>query len=170
MESPLAVYKLIILYMLDKNGGDMAMDRISSFLLEEGYVNFLSLNHTYAQIEESGLVRSRMESDRCYLHITQEGVSSLALFRGELSSDMMREADAFMKRNRMSLKNDASMHAQIRPTEEGMYEAQLSVTEGAGTLMRLSIRVPDRETAEEICRNWPQKSEDIYASVIEKLI
>ena len=41
MSSPLAVYKLIILYLLDKMGGEIAMDRLSSFLLEKGFVNFV---------------------------------------------------------------------------------------------------------------------------------
>ena len=40
MASPLAIYKLIILYLLSRAEGEIAMDRISSFLLEKGYVNF----------------------------------------------------------------------------------------------------------------------------------
>ena len=48
MSSPLAIYKLIILYLLDRAEGEIAMDRISSFLLEKGYVNFVSLMQTYA--------------------------------------------------------------------------------------------------------------------------
>ena len=66
MSSPLAIYKLIILYLLDKADGEIAMDRLSSFLLEKGYVNFVSLMQTYAEIEKSGLVRSRNSGDRCF--------------------------------------------------------------------------------------------------------
>ena len=33
MASPLAIYKLIILYLLSRTEGEIAMDRISSFLL-----------------------------------------------------------------------------------------------------------------------------------------
>ena len=46
MSSPLAIYKLIVLYLLDRVGGEIAMDRLSSFLLERGYVNFVSLLQT----------------------------------------------------------------------------------------------------------------------------
>ena len=67
------------------------------------------------------------------------------------------------------LQSENASQARIRFTDDGLYEACLSVTEGAGTLMRLSLRVPDKATAEEICRQWPQKSEDIYRAVIEKL-
>ena len=70
MSSPLAIYKLIILYLLDKADGEIAMDRLSSFLLEKGYVNFVSLMQTYAEIEKSGLVRSRNSGDRCFYRIT----------------------------------------------------------------------------------------------------
>ena len=96
MSSPLAVYKLIILYLLDKTGTEIAMDRISSFLLEKGYVNFVSLMETYAQIEESGLVRSRVSGDRCFYAITAEGRQTLRLLGGQLSREIRRQADDFL--------------------------------------------------------------------------
>ena len=169
MESPLAVYKLIILYMLDRAGGEAAMDHISAFLLEEGYANFVSLTSSYAQIEESALVRTRATQDRIFLQITQEGRDTLALFRDELSSEIRRQADSFLTDHKLIMRKESASQAKVCATEGGMYEAQLSVTEGAGTLMRLSLLMPDKASAEEICRLWPQKSADIYHTVIEKL-
>ena len=91
MSSPLAVYKLIILYLLDKTDGEIAMDRLSSFLLEKGYVNFVSLMETYAQIEESGLVSTRVSGDRCFYSITSEGRQTLKLFNGQLGRDIKKQ-------------------------------------------------------------------------------
>ena len=85
MASPLAVYKLTILYMLDRINGPIAMSRITEFLLENGYVNFVSLNQTLAEIEESGLVRSETRRDGIFLYITQEGTETLNFFSGSLS-------------------------------------------------------------------------------------
>ena len=169
MSSPLAVYKLIILYLLDKTGGEIAMDRLSSFLLEKGYVNFVSLMETYAQIEESGLVRSRVSSDRCFYSITAEGRQTLRLFSGHISRAIMRQADEFLASEGAVLRNEQAVRADCIPAENGMYNVVLRVMEGASSVMEIRLQVPDKALAEEICRKWPEKNEKIYNSLIENL-
>ncbi len=95
MASPLAVYKLTILYMLDRINGPIAMSRITEFLLENGYVNFVSLNQTLAEIEESGLVRSETRRDGIFLYITQEGTETLNFFSGSLSDEIKGQVDEY---------------------------------------------------------------------------
>ena len=43
MDEVFTVYKLIILYMLDRAEGDVTQAMLSTFLLESGYANFVSL-------------------------------------------------------------------------------------------------------------------------------
>jgi len=169
MSSPLAVYKLIILYLLDKMGGEIAMDRLSSFLLEKGFVNFVSLLTTYAEIENSGLVRSRVSGDRCYYSITGEGRQTLKMFRTDLSDEIRRQADAFLREEGVALRGDQSVRADCVPTEDGMYNAVLKVLEKGSPVLEIRIQVPDKSLAEEICRKWPAKNEKIYNSLIENL-
>ena len=169
MASPLAIYKLIILYLLDKTGTEIAMDRISSFLLEKGYVNFVSLMETYAQIEESGLVRSRVSGDRCFYAITAEGRQTLRLLGGQLSREIRRQADEFLVSEGAALRNEQAVRADCVPAEGGMYNVILRVTEGDTSVMEIRLQVPDKALAEEICRKWPEKNEQIYNSLIENL-
>ncbi len=169
MSSPLAIYKLIILYLLDRADGEIAMDRISSFLLEKGYVNFVSLMKTYAQIEESGLVRSRTSSERCYYQITPEGRQTLRIFIADLGDDIKSQADEFLIKEGRALRNDQSVRADCVPDENGMYKAILKVMERKETVLEIRLQVPDKGLAEEICRKWPEKNEKIYNSLIENL-
>lgn len=169
MASPLAIYKLIILYLLSRAEGEIAMDRISSFLLEKGYVNFLSLVNTYAQIEESGLVRSRIAQDRCFYSITEEGRQTLRMFRPELSEEIIAQADSFLLREGTTLRNEQSIRADCVPLESGMYHVILKVLERDESVMEIRLQVPDKSVAEEICRKWPEKNEQIYHSLIENL-
>lgn len=169
MASPLAIYKLIILYLLSRAEGEIAMDRISSFLLEKGYVNFLSLLNTYAQIEESGLVRSRIAQDRCFYSITAEGRQALQMFKGDLSDEIIGQAEGFLAREGTALRNEQSVRADCVPAEDGMYYAVLKVLERNESVMEIRLQVPDKAMAEEICRKWPEKNEKIYHSLIENL-
>ena len=169
MSSPLAVYELIILYLLDKTDGEIAMDRLSSFLLEKGYVNFVSLLKTYAEIEDSGLVRSRVSGDRCFYSITAEGQQTLRMFRTELGAEIRQQADAFLRAEGTALRTDQSVKADCVPAEDGMYNAVLKVLEKGSPVLEIRIQVPDKSLAEEICRKWHVKNEMIYNSLIENL-
>lgn len=169
MSSPLAIYKLIILYLLDRAEGEIAMDRISSFLLEKGYVNFVSLMQTYAQIEESGLVRSKTSADRCFYYITAEGRQTLQLFGSHLGRDIRKQADEFLLCEGAALRDEQSVKADCIPAENGMYNVVLKVLERNESVMEIKLQVPDRGLAEEICRKWPEKNEQIYNSLIENL-
>jgi hypothetical protein len=51
-----------------------------------------------------------------------------------------------------------------------MYKAVLSVSERGNPVVEIRLRVPDKSVAEEICRKWPDKNEEIYNSLIEKLL
>ena len=169
MSSPLAVYKLIILYLLDKTSGEIAMDRLSSFLLEKGYVNFVSLMETYAQIEETGLVRSRLSGDRCFYEITAEGRQTLKMFSGQIGRDIRKQADEFLAGEGAVLRNEQAVRADYIPAEGGMYNVILRVLEGNASVIEIRLQVPDKSLAEEICRKWPEKNEKIYNSLIENL-
>ena len=169
MSSPLAIYKLIILYLLDRADGEIAMDRISSFLLEKGYVNFLSLMQTYAQIEESGLVGSRTSGDRCFYHITAEGRQTLKMYSLDLGKDIRKQADEFLVSEGAELRSEQSVRADCVPAENGMYNVILKVLERNESVMEIRLQVPDKGLAEEICRRWPEKNEKIYNSLIENL-
>ena len=62
-----AIYKLIILYMLDRAGGELTMPRTSSFLIENGYANFETLLQTYEEIERNGFVEERSMGGKTFL-------------------------------------------------------------------------------------------------------
>ena len=169
MSSQLAIYKLIVLYLLDRVGGEIAMDRLSSFLLERGYVNFVSLLQTYAEIEKSGLVTSRVSGDRCFYSITSEGRQTLKMFSTDLGPEIRQQADSFLIREGAALREDRAVRAECIPAEDGMYNAVLKVLEKGSPVMEIRLQVPDKALAEEICRRWPSKNQKIYNSLIENL-
>ena len=158
MSSPLAIYKLIILYLLDKADGEIAMDRLSSFLLEKGYVNFVSLMQTYAEIEKSGLVRSRNSGDRCFYRITSDGRQTLRIFKADLGREITKQADDFLRSEGTVLRSEQSVRADCIPAENGMYNVILKVMERTDSVMEIRLQVPDKE-----------KNEKIYNSLIENL-
>ena len=53
---PLTIYKLIILYMLDKVNFPLTSAQISEFILEKEYTNFLTLQRAISELSESSML------------------------------------------------------------------------------------------------------------------
>ncbi len=169
VSSPLTIYKLIVLYMLSRAEGEVHKDRISDFLLGNGYANFVSLLRTYAEIEENGLVKSYNRLEHESLKITDEGRETLRLFSGQLSADIRKQIDQYLRENGVELRNEQDISARYFLSTSGLYEVNLKVKERDTTVVALTLTVPNKEMAIAIAKQWKQKNEEIYQTLIEKL-
>lgn len=169
MSSALTIYKLIILYMLDNTEGPILKYRISGFLLENGYTNFINLAETYEEIEKSGLIEEKISGEKIFLKITEEGKESLHYFSADLGDSIKGQIREFLKKNGERLRNDREMVAEYFKMEAGGYEAHVGVYEKNTPVVSITLSVPDKKTAEDIVRSWKEKSQEIYGYLIEKL-
>ena len=101
-----AIYKLIILYMLDRAGDQLAMPQISNFLFETGYATFTSLSKTFEEINADGFVEEHVIGDTTYLRITEEGEQTLKFFSSSLSQEIKEQVREFLRENSQSIRND----------------------------------------------------------------
>ena len=167
--APLTVYKLIVLYMLNRLKEPIAKERVSGFLLENGYVGFASLVQTYAELEEHALVRTENTQEKEFLIITEEGRESLYYFGQELSRDIKDQIDRFLSEKGLEMINEHYLKADYDRAPDGVYLVRLAVWEKNHPVVDLTLSVPDLETAQAACSSWKEKNEEIYARIIEKL-
>ena len=57
MAEPFTLYKLIILYMLEKVDFPLTNSQISEFILDKGYTTYFKLQRAIAELNESGFIR-----------------------------------------------------------------------------------------------------------------
>ena len=169
MTSPITVYKLMILYLLDRAEGRIAMDRLSSFLIESGYAGFLSLVSSYAELEQSGLASSEAEGDQVFLKITWDGKEALRCFAGDLGEDIRRHCDRWLKENELAVREEQYVTGSFSYAGEDRYEVRLQIREDMKPLLEISLRVPDKATAAKITENWKRENPEIYRFLVEKL-
>ncbi|MDO5476330.1 MAG: DUF4364 family protein [Eubacteriales bacterium] len=163
------VYKLIILYMLERAEGDVTQAMLSSFLLESGYANFVSLAESYDQLEKRELVRIVMVGDKKFLHLTEAGRQAYGFFGRRLSPQIRAQADAWLIENGRKIREDREVTAVYEKMTSGVYEVRMAVRERGATLLEVKLSVPDAASAERIAGQWEEKNADIYQTLIEKL-
>ena len=169
MSDPLTLYKLIVLYMLNRVSFPLTAAQISDFILTREYTNFLTLQQVIRELTDTGLVDARTVRNRTQLLLTKDGKQTLDFFSQQISASIRQEIDEYLKENEMELRNEVSILADYYKSTSGEYEAHLKAKEGNVTLVDLIISVPVEETAAAICDNWQKKNQEIYRYLIEQL-
>ena len=78
MSEPLTLYKLIILYMLEKVDFPLTNAQISGFVLDKGYTNYFHLQQAISELIDSNLIEAKTIRNSSYFQITEQGEQTLS--------------------------------------------------------------------------------------------
>lgn len=169
LQDPLTLYKLIILYMLDRVNFPITTAQISDFILEKEYTNFLTLHQVINELTEAGMIDTRTVNNRTHLSITEEGRETLQYFENRINDTIKQEIQAYLKENEFALREEVSVQGDYYKSTSGEYEAHLVAKDRGTNLIELTLSVPTKETAAAICDNWQKKNQEIYQYIIKQL-
>lgn len=168
-QDPLTLYKLIILYMLDRVTFPLTKAQVGDFILEKEYTNFLTLQQVTAELIDAELITAESSRNRTYLKITDEGRETLTFFGNRINSSIKEDVDSFLFEHELEMRNEVSILADYYKSTSGEYEAHLKAQEKGVTVVEVTLSVPDEDTASSICANWQKSNQEIYQYLISKL-
>jgi len=164
------LYKLIILYMLDKVNFPLSNAQISEFILEKEYTDYFTIQQALSELIESKLIQVETVRNVSLYHTTEDGRKTLTYFSKKISSAIREDIDSFLSEHKYELRNETSTPADYYRTTSGDYAARCRVLEKDSVLIDLTLTVPIEEQAAAICSHWRNKSQEIYASIIKSLL
>lgn len=170
MTEPMTLYKLIILYMLDKVSFPLTNAQLSDFILEEGYTNYFTLQQVLSELSESGLIRLETIRNATHYSSTPQGNETLNYFKDKISQAIRNDIDSYLKDHKIQLRNTASVIANYYKNTSHEYEVNCVVKEKDSDLVNLTLTVPSAEEAEQICKNWDKKCQQIYGILMKELL
>ena len=157
LQDPLTLYKLIVLYMLNRVNFPMTTAQVSDFILGKDYTNFLTLQQVINEL------------NRTHLSLTDEGRETLQYFENRISDTIKQEINTYFSENEYSLRNEVSVLGDYYKSTSGEYEAHLVAKDRGIVLVDITLSVPTEETAAAICDNWQKKNQSIYQLLIREL-
>ena len=89
---------------------------------------------------------------------------------GENQAVRTRVVDAYLKENRFQIRNEAASSADYYKTSDLGFTVQCEVAEGKNKLISLSLSAADEAQAQQMCENWKDSSQAIYAFILQKLL
>ncbi len=169
MQDPLTLYKLIILYMLNRVNFPLTKAQVGDFILTRDYTNFMNLQQAIGELIDSALVKAESIRNRTHLVLTPDGAETLAYFGNRIGESVRAEIDEYFIQHELELRNEVSIVADYYKSTSGEYEARLIAKDNGINLVDITLSVPVPETAASICENWQQKNQEIYKYLIETL-
>lgn len=132
MSDVFTLYKLIVLYMAQQSREELTNSQISQFVLDRDYTDYFHLQQVLSELVETGLLKKRTVSNSSHYEITEEGSKTLFYFEKDLSSEIKKEVEEFLK--------DCGVQAEQRiQTPADYFETPQGDTRCAASILR---RIP----------------------------
>ena len=170
MPEPFTLYKLIVLYMLQKVEFPLTNSQISEFVLERGYTTYFTLQSVLSELAESDMVRQETIRNSSYYTLTEAGEEALRYFQNRISQPIRDDIDQYLRENKMQLRDEVSIVADYYKNTAEEYSVHCVVKEKYPNPIELTVTVPDEAQAKVMCRNWKHKCQEIYEFVMKELL
>ena len=168
---PSTLYKLIILYMLDKSEVPLSYVSISDFVLGMDYTNYFTLQQTLSDLEASKLIitENPTSKDTIY-HITDNGKVTLEYFSDRISDAIKNDVLNYYSNHDISLKKDTVVVAEYYNTRGNQYTVRCQIKSNNVIIFEVDFSITGQKQAEIMCENFKQKSDDIFAYLMDMLV
>lgn len=164
------LYKLIILYMLDKVDFPLTNAQITDFILEKDYTNYFNIQQSISEMKDADLIISETIRNSSYFKITDAGRETIHFFDSDISEAIRNDIDTFLRENKYKLREEVSILSDYYEKKKDEFVATCYVREQGSKIVEISLSVSTEQEAQTICNNWKNRSQDVYAFLIQTLM
>ena len=170
MSETYTLYRLIVLYMLDKVDFPLTNTQITNFILEKDYTSYFTIQQTFSELLDSELITAESTHNNTLYRITDAGKQALDFFGNKISLGIKSDIAEYFSDNHYELKNETSIVADYYKTTNGDYAVRCQIKEKERSIVDLTITVPTKEQAQAVCSNWAEESDNVYGLLMDQLI
>lgn len=163
------LYKLIVLYMLNRVSFPLTKAQVYDFILMKEYTSFITLQQAISELDDAGLITAKSMRNRTHLLITEAGKETLNYFGSRVNEAIRKDIDAYLRENELELREEVSIQSNYYRSTTGDYTAELTAREKGNELINIRLSVPFEEMAATICDHWQEKNKEIYKLLTEYL-
>ena len=170
MSETFTLYRLMILYMLDKVDFPLKNTQITNFIQEKDYTDYFTVQQTLSELLDSDLIIAESTHNNTLYRITPEGRQTVDFFSNKISNGIKQDILEYFTENRMELKQETSVVSDYYKTTDNRYAVRCQMKNGEHSIIDLTLAVPDKEQAIAVCKNWSEQSENIFMLLMDELI
>ena len=165
----LMLYKLIILYILDRMDFPITNTELTRFILDKEYCDYITINQILQELIEDKFVGLERSHNTYLYRITASGKETLSFFYTRISVAIRDEIDAYLSEKEYQLREMVSNTADYYEAKKNEFVVELRVEERDSELVHINLLVTSAAEADLICSRWKECSADIYGYLISTL-
>lgn len=164
------LYKLMVLYMLNKVNFPLSNGQISEFVLKHQYTNYVTLQEIIDTLVTDNFISVLTYRSSTQYKLTPEGMETISFFANKISPAIREDIDNYLKENSYELKCETNTISDYYRNTDGEYTVHCQVKEGSHTLIEVNLSVPLESQADAMCGKWKDASQEIYDLIMHKLL
>ena len=170
MAEPFTIYKLTILYMLDKADFPLSNTQISNFFLDREYTDYFRIQEVIGDLLDAEFIQARSTHSNTQYTLTAAGRETLGFFKEKLTEGIVADVKDYFAKNQLDFRQENAILADYYKSTDQSYHVRCQVQNDSRTVIDLTLAVSTREQAEAICANWKKQNEDVYAYLMDLLL
>ncbi|MCR4721813.1 MAG: DUF4364 family protein [Lachnospiraceae bacterium] len=164
------VIKLTIMYILNRVDAPISNSQITNYMLENDFTDYFTIQQLLGELLDDGFIWSKAVRNRTFYSLSDSGKESFKALSSELSQKIRDDADEYIRKNAMKIREESDVGSTYMETSLGTYNVNLYIDEAGERIFEIGMIVGDKGKAERMCASWARKSEELYPLVMEKLL
>lgn len=166
----LTLYKLIILFILNKVDFPLTNSQLSDFILEKEYTNYFNIQQAISELTSQELITMSTVRHSSYYRISTSGRETLEFFDNKISDAIKSDIMEYLRKNKYAMREEVSNLADYHEEKKNEFVVRCQVKEQGSSIIDLSLIVPTEDAAIAICNNWRKKSQSVYSHLMKMLL
>lgn len=161
--------KLLVMYFLKSINTPLLGYQIEDYFVESVMIDPIELHSILADLVDTGFLKTTELSNGSYYSLTEKGKDALYNLETELTQTSRELIEKYCDENRDKIVRENNVITSCTQNLDGSFDLSLIVLDNAKKLMELKLTFDDESFAVAAVKNWPARSSDIYASILNML-
>ncbi len=169
IDSTLTLYKLIVLYALDRAPFPLTNAQLSDLFLSRNYTTYFRLQEVLSGLTGAGLIEASAGDHTTSYTLTPQGRETVVFFSGDISPEIRQETADYLREHLGELRREAEVTADHTRISGQEHLVRCRASEDEHLLIELQLNVPTEAAAARLAENWKTKAPEVYEAVIRIL-
>ena len=149
--------KFVILYVMSRVTAPIPMDGVQQLTMIDGGIEYFDFAECLTL------------HDGLYL-ITPKGMRNSQICESNIPYSVRLKADKELAAYNAMLLRKSQVRSDVTANEKGGYTVNLALDDELGSVMRLSLMIPDEAMGKEVSDRFQRDPEKMYSKVLEAII
>lgn len=158
--------KLLVLYLTSRLAGPVDFATLTDLAMCDDGVDYFLFAEAVSELVASG----HLAQDGQNYTITDKGRRNIAAGESSLSPVIRARCDQRLAPLNNAIQRRAQVRSQVCEAENGSWQVQLSLDDGAENLFSLSLWAPSQDSAQSIATPFQTHPERVYNGILGVLL